>query len=82
MVAAAKKAGVNTIGCFLDFDFGARNQEVLEAIDRSNRSGAWVSTKPKSPMQPVLPPNTNAACRLRNRRGWRRFIQLLRTRCC
>jgi hypothetical protein len=31
--------------CYPDFEFGARNQEILEAIDRSSRSGAWVSTK-------------------------------------
>jgi predicted dehydrogenase len=30
--------------CFPDFEFGARNQEILEAIDQSSRSGAWVST--------------------------------------
>ena len=32
-------------GCFPDFSFGARNQEILEAMDQSTRSGAWVSTK-------------------------------------
>jgi predicted dehydrogenase len=32
--------------CFPDFEFGARNQEILEAIDQSSRSGAWVSTRP------------------------------------
>lgn len=32
-------------GCFPDFSFGARNQEILEAMDRSTRSGTWVSTK-------------------------------------
>jgi hypothetical protein len=31
--------------CYPDFEFGARNQEILEAIDRSSRSGVWVSTK-------------------------------------
>jgi predicted dehydrogenase len=31
-------------GCFPDFEFGARNQEILEAIDQSTRSEAWVST--------------------------------------
>jgi predicted dehydrogenase len=31
--------------CFPDFAFGARNQEILEAIDQSSSSGAWVSTK-------------------------------------
>jgi predicted dehydrogenase len=31
--------------CFPDFAFGARNQEILEAIDQSSRSGTWVSTK-------------------------------------
>jgi predicted dehydrogenase len=30
--------------CFPDFEFGPRNQEILEAIDQSSRSGAWVST--------------------------------------
>jgi hypothetical protein len=29
--------------CFPDFEFGARNQEILEAMDRSSRSGSWVS---------------------------------------
>jgi predicted dehydrogenase len=28
---------------FPDFEFGARNQKILEAIDKSSRSGAWVS---------------------------------------
>ena len=28
--------------CFPDFEFGARNQEILEAIDISSRSGSWV----------------------------------------
>jgi len=32
--------------CFPDFAFGARNQEILEAVDQSVRSGAWVSTNP------------------------------------
>jgi predicted dehydrogenase len=32
-------------GCFPDFSFGARNQEILEAMDQSTRSGLWVSTK-------------------------------------
>jgi predicted dehydrogenase len=32
-------------GCFPDFAFGARNQEILEAMDQSTRSGAWVSTR-------------------------------------
>jgi len=32
-------------GCFPDFAFGARNQEILEAMDESTRSGSWVSTK-------------------------------------
>jgi hypothetical protein len=32
-------------GCFPDFSFGARNQEILEAMDRSTRSGTWVPTK-------------------------------------
>ena len=31
--------------CFPDFAFGARNQEILEAIDQSSRSETWVSTK-------------------------------------
>src|SRR5258707_2113131 len=31
--------------CFPDFEFGARNQEILEAIDRSSRSGSWVSAR-------------------------------------
>ena len=31
--------------CFPDFEFGARNQEILEAIDRSSQSGNWVSTR-------------------------------------
>jgi predicted dehydrogenase len=34
--------------CFPDFAFGARNQEILEAMDESTRSGrssSWVSTK-------------------------------------
>jgi len=30
--------------CFPDFEFGARNQEILEAIDKSSSSGTWVST--------------------------------------
>jgi len=29
--------------CFPDFEFGARNQEILEAIDKSSSSGTWVS---------------------------------------
>jgi predicted dehydrogenase len=29
--------------CFPDFEFGARNQEILEAMDRSSSSGTWVS---------------------------------------
>jgi predicted dehydrogenase len=35
-------------GCFPDFAFGARNQEILEAMDKSTRSGrssSWVSTR-------------------------------------
>ena len=36
--------GTNT-GCFPDFSFGARNQEIIEAMDQSTRSGVWVSTK-------------------------------------
>ena len=35
-------------GCFPDFAFGARNQEILEAMDestRSGRSGSWVATR-------------------------------------
>ena len=32
-------------GCFPDFAFGARNQEIIEAMDESTRSGSWVSTK-------------------------------------
>ena len=31
-------------GCFPDFGFGARNQEILEAMDQSSRSGTWLST--------------------------------------
>jgi hypothetical protein len=31
-------------GCFPDFEFGARNQEILEAMDQSSRSETWVST--------------------------------------
>jgi predicted dehydrogenase len=31
--------------CFPDFEFGARNQEILEAIDRSSQSGSWVSAR-------------------------------------
>jgi hypothetical protein len=31
--------------CFPDFGFGARSQEILEAIDQSSRSGTSVSTK-------------------------------------
>jgi hypothetical protein len=31
--------------CFPDFEFGARNQEILEAIDRSSQTGNWVSTR-------------------------------------
>jgi hypothetical protein len=31
-------------GCFPDFAFGARNQEILEAIDQSSRTGSWLST--------------------------------------
>ena len=38
--------GVGTAqGCFPDFSFGLRNQEILEAMDRSTRSGTWVSTR-------------------------------------
>jgi predicted dehydrogenase len=33
-------------GCFPDFSFGARNQEIIEAMDQSARSGQWTSTKP------------------------------------
>ena len=29
--------------CFPDFEFGARNQEILEAMDKSSSSGTWVS---------------------------------------
>jgi predicted dehydrogenase len=29
--------------CFPDFTFGARNQEILEAIDKSSSTGNWVS---------------------------------------
>jgi hypothetical protein len=29
--------------CFPDFAFGARNQEILEAIDKSSSLGTWVS---------------------------------------
>jgi len=32
--------------CFPDFAFGARNQEILEAVDQSVRSGTWISTNP------------------------------------
>src|SRR5499427_34333 len=32
-------------GCFPDFAFGARNQEILEAMDESTRSGSWVFTR-------------------------------------
>jgi len=32
-------------GCFPDFPFGARNQEIIEAMDESTRSGSWVSTR-------------------------------------
>jgi hypothetical protein len=32
-------------GCFPDFAFGARNQEILEAMDESTRSDSWVSTR-------------------------------------
>jgi predicted dehydrogenase len=32
-------------GCFPDFSFGARNQEIIEAMDQSARSGQWTSTK-------------------------------------
>jgi predicted dehydrogenase len=35
-------------GCFPDFAFGARNQEILEAMDESTRSGrssSWISTR-------------------------------------
>ena len=32
-------------GCFPDFAFGARNQEIIEAMDESTRSGSWVSTR-------------------------------------
>jgi predicted dehydrogenase len=31
--------------CSPDFDFGVRNQEILEAIEQSSLSGAWVSTR-------------------------------------
>ena len=31
-------------GCFPDFAFGARNQEILEAMDQSSRAGTWLST--------------------------------------
>ncbi len=31
-------------GCFPDVEFGARNQEILEAMDQSSRSETWVST--------------------------------------
>jgi predicted dehydrogenase len=37
--------GIGGTGCFPDFAFGARNQEILEAMDESTRSGAWVSTR-------------------------------------
>jgi len=37
--------GIGGGGCFPDFAFGARNQEILEAMDKSTRSGVWVSTK-------------------------------------
>jgi predicted dehydrogenase len=37
--------GIAAGGCFPDFAFGARNQEILEAMDQSTRSGTWVSTK-------------------------------------
>src|SRR6516225_8664041 len=30
--------------CFPDFEFGARNQKILEAMDKSTSSGTWVST--------------------------------------
>jgi predicted dehydrogenase len=30
--------------CFPDFEFGARNQQILEAMDKSSSSGTWVST--------------------------------------
>jgi predicted dehydrogenase len=33
-------------GCSPDFDFGTRNQEILEAIEQSSLSGNWVSTNP------------------------------------
>src|ERR1700758_875493 len=29
--------------CFPDFEFGARNQEILEAMDKSSSSATWVS---------------------------------------
>jgi hypothetical protein len=29
---------------FPDFEFGARNQKILEAIDKSSGSGIWLST--------------------------------------
>jgi hypothetical protein len=31
-------------GCFPDFEFGASNQEILEAMDQSSRSETLVST--------------------------------------
>jgi predicted dehydrogenase len=38
--------GIGTdAGCFPDFAFGARNQEIIEAMDQSTRSGQWVSTQ-------------------------------------
>jgi len=37
--------GIGGAGCFPDFAFGARNQEILEAMDKSTRSGVWVSTR-------------------------------------
>ena len=30
--------------CFPDFDFGTRNQEILEAVEKSSLGGVWVST--------------------------------------
>lgn len=31
--------------CFPDFEFGARNQEILEAMDKSSSSGLWVAAR-------------------------------------
>ena len=31
--------------CFPDFEFGARNQEILEAMDKSTKSGIWVAAR-------------------------------------